>query len=97
MSDTVTIPSEIFQRMHKMHVEIEREMERLQYPDTKRDAIWNGYEGRHSDLLTWLKREPTPVESKRRFEFEGPFHIYDFVEHCYWVRESQKEIWQEKA
>jgi hypothetical protein len=32
---------------------------------------------------------------RARFEFEGHHHIYDFVEHCYWIRESQKEIWQE--
>jgi hypothetical protein len=24
-----------------------------------------------------------------RFEFEGPFHLYDNEEHCYWIRESE--------
>jgi hypothetical protein len=33
------------------------------------------------------------VNKKARFEFEGPHHIYDMVEGCYWIRESQKEIW----
>ena len=35
--------------------------------------------------------------NKRRFKFEGQHHLFDMVEHCYWVRESQKEIWQEKS
>ena len=31
-----------------------------------------------------------------RFCFEGPFHLWDSKEMCYWVRESQAKMWSER-
>jgi hypothetical protein len=56
MTDTVTIPKEIFRRIHKMHVEIEREMEKLNLPIPVRDGLWDNYESRHGELLEVLRR-----------------------------------------
>ena len=43
-----------------------------------------------------LRRSEKPhywEPARKRFEFEGHHHLFDMVEGCYWIRESQKEIW----
>ena len=39
-----------------MHVEIEREMEKLNLPIPVRDGLWDNYESRHGELLEVLRR-----------------------------------------
>jgi hypothetical protein len=43
----------------------------------------------------WEASEGLKAEEKKetRFAPEGPFHMFDHLEGCYWVRESQAAVW----
>jgi hypothetical protein len=50
-----------FRHFRRLHVTIEREMERLLLDTAKRDEMWESYSGRHAELVDYLRKQPTPT------------------------------------
>ena len=43
-----------------------------------------------------IGEEPEPAAPTPRFVPEGPHHMWDHWEGCYWIRESDAHVWAKK-